>query len=96
MIFHVVLTNLEKHIFTIPPTFHGPTIDNHDLKVVDYSDIIISFLGDVAMNKIMGVSTVNEDDDLLMLNVTNYLEGLGSRESIESIQGNDWFNFCGI
>jgi hypothetical protein len=55
----------------MPPTFHGPTIGNHDLKVVDCSDIEISFLGNAAMNKIMGASTVNKDDDLLMLNVTN-------------------------
>jgi hypothetical protein len=67
----VVLTNLETHIFTTPPTFHGPTIGNHDLKVVDCSDIAISFLGNATMNKIMGASTVNKDDDLLMLNVTN-------------------------
>jgi hypothetical protein len=33
--FHVVLTNLETYIFTIPPTFHGSSIGNHDLKVVD-------------------------------------------------------------
>jgi hypothetical protein len=45
------------------------------------------------MNKIIGDSTVNKDDDLLMLNVTNYLEGLGSREPSEIIQGNDRFNF---
>jgi hypothetical protein len=48
------------------------------------------------MNKIMGVSTVNKDDDLMMLNVTKSLEGLGSREVNESIQGNDQFNFWGV
>jgi hypothetical protein len=71
MRFHVVLTSLETHIFTMPPTFHGPSIGNHDWKVFDFSDISISFLGNVAMNKIMGVSTMNEDNDLLMPNVTN-------------------------
>jgi len=37
----------------------------------------------------MGASTVNKDDDLPMLNLTNYLEGLGSKEASERIQGND-------
>jgi hypothetical protein len=93
MIFHVVLTNLETHIFTTPPTVHGPTIGNHDLKIIHCLDIAISFLGNAVMNKIMGASTINKDGDFPMLNVTNYLEGLGSREASERIQGNDWFNF---
>jgi hypothetical protein len=86
MRFHVVLTNLEMHIFKTPPTFHGTFIGNHDLKVVDCTDITISFLGNAMMNKIMVVSNVNEDDDLPMLNVSNYLEGLGSKEASESIE----------
>jgi hypothetical protein len=96
MRFHVVLTNLEMHIFIIPPTFHGPSIGNHYLNVVDCSDIEIIFLGNVLMNKIMGATTINDDDDLSMLNVTNELEGLGSREASESIQGNDMFKFWGV
>jgi hypothetical protein len=67
----VVLTNLETHIFTTPPTFHGPAISNHDLKIIDGTYIAISFLGNGGTNKIMGASTVNKDDDLPMLNVTN-------------------------
>ena len=86
MRFQVVFTNLETHIFTMPSTFHGPTIGNHDLKIIDCTDIEISFLGNATMTKIMGASTINEDDDLLMLNVTDYLEGLGSRKYSESIQ----------
>jgi hypothetical protein len=74
-----------RHIFTEPSTFHGPTIGNHDLKIIDYTDIAISFLGNAAINKIMGASTINKNDDLPMLNVNNYLEGLGSREASESI-----------
>jgi hypothetical protein len=85
MRFHVAMTNLETHILTMPPTFHGTSIGNHDLKVVDCTYITISFLGNAVMNKIMGVAIVNEDDDLLMLNLTNYLEGLGRREASESI-----------
>jgi hypothetical protein len=71
MIFHVVLTNLETHIFTTPTTFYGPSISNNDLKIIDDIDIEISFLSNAAMNKIMGASTVKKDDEVLMLNVTN-------------------------
>ena len=67
----MVLTNLETHIFTTSSTFHGPAIDNHDLKIIDCTDISISFLGNAVMNKIMGVSTINKNDDLPMLDVTN-------------------------
>jgi hypothetical protein len=49
------------------------------LKIVENTDITIDFLGNVMMNKIMGVSIVNEDDDLLVLNVVNELEGLGRK-----------------
>jgi hypothetical protein len=71
MIFQVVLTNLETHIFTTPSTFHGPAIGNHDLKIIDGTNIEISLLGNLAMNKTMGASTINKNDDLPMLNVTN-------------------------
>jgi hypothetical protein len=67
----VVLTNLEAHIFTTSPTFHGTAIGNHDLKIIDCMDIATDFLGHAVMKKIMGVATVNEDDDFPMLNVTN-------------------------
>jgi hypothetical protein len=63
--------NLEMHIFTTPSTFHGPTIDNHDLEIIDDTYITISFLGNATMNKIMGASTINKNDDLPMLDVTN-------------------------
>ena len=71
MRFQVLLNNLEEHIYTTPPTFHGTTISNHQLKIVDYMDIVIDFFGNVAMNKIMGSSTINKNDDLPMLNVTD-------------------------
>jgi hypothetical protein len=67
----VVVTNLERHIFTTPSTFHGPSIGNHDLEIIDCTNIAISFLGNVVMNKIMGASTINKSDDLPMLDVTN-------------------------
>jgi hypothetical protein len=56
-------------------------------------DVAMGFLGNAAMNKIVGVATINQDDDLLVLDVTNYLEGLGGREAGESIEGDDWFHF---
>jgi hypothetical protein len=81
------------HIFTTPSTFHRPTIGNHYLKIIDSRDITISFLGNATMNKIMGASTINKNHDLLMLNVSSQLEGLGSRESSEIIHGNGRFDF---
>ena len=69
--FQVVVTNLEVHIFTMPSTFYGTTIGNYDLEIVDSMDVALSFLGNVAMNKIMGASTINQNDDLLMLDVTD-------------------------
>jgi hypothetical protein len=71
MRFQVVVTNLETHIFTMPSTFHGPAIDNHDLEIIDCTNIAISLLGNAAMNKIMGASTINKNDDLPMLDVAN-------------------------
>jgi hypothetical protein len=67
----MVVTNLETHIFTTPSTFHGPTIGNHDLEIIGCTDIAISFLGNAVMNKIMCASTINKNDDLPMLDVTN-------------------------
>jgi hypothetical protein len=69
--FQVVVTNLETHIFTIPSTFHGTTIGNHDLEIIDGMDVAMSFLSNAVMNKIMGASTINQNDDLPMLDVTN-------------------------
>jgi hypothetical protein len=71
MIFQVVLTNLETHIFTMPPTFHGTSIGNHDLKIVDCMDIEMGFLSNASMNEIMSATTVNENDDLPIFYVAN-------------------------
>ena len=49
----------DANIFTTPSTFHGATIANHDLEIIDYLDIAMSFLGNVVMNKIMGAATIN-------------------------------------
>jgi hypothetical protein len=70
------MSNLKTNIFTTPTTFHGPTIRYHDLKIIDNMNITIGFLGNAMMNKIVGVTTVNKDDDLLVLNVANELEHL--------------------
>jgi hypothetical protein len=69
--FQVVVTNLETHFFTTPSTFHGTTIGNHDLEIIDGMDVAMSFLGNVTMNKIMGTTTINQNDDLSMLDVTD-------------------------
>jgi hypothetical protein len=57
------------HIFTIPATFYGTFIGNHDLKIVENMDIEIYFLGNAVVNKIMGVFTVKKDGEFPMLNV---------------------------
>jgi len=67
----VVFTNLETHIFTTPSTFHGTTIGNHDLEIIDGMDVEMIFLGNVEMNKIIGAPTINQNDDLLMHDVTD-------------------------
>jgi hypothetical protein len=69
--FEVVVTDLEMHIFTTPSTFHGTTIGNHDLEIVDSMDVAMSFLGNAAMNKIMDASTINQNDDPPMLDVND-------------------------
>jgi hypothetical protein len=55
----------------MPSTFHGATISNHDLEIIDCMDVAMSFLGNAAMNKIVGASTINQNDDLPMLDVTD-------------------------
>jgi hypothetical protein len=67
----VILTNLESHIFTTSPTFHGTTIGNHDLKIIECTYVTIDFLGNVVINKVMGATTVHKDDDFSMFDVTN-------------------------
>jgi hypothetical protein len=49
-------------------------------------DVAMSFLGNAALNKIMGASTINQNDELLMFDVTDSLEGLRNREANESMQ----------
>jgi hypothetical protein len=71
MRFQVVVTNLETHIFKTPSTFHGATIRNHDFEIIDDMDVAMIFLGNAVMNKIMGASTINQNDDLPILDVTN-------------------------
>jgi hypothetical protein len=85
MRFQVVLSNLKTYIFTTPTTFHGPTISYHDLKIVYGRNITIDFLGKVAVNKMMGASTVNKDDEFPMLNIANEFEGLWSIEASEGM-----------
>jgi hypothetical protein len=67
----VVVTDLETHIFTAPATFHRTTISNHDLEIVDSMDVAMGFLGNAAMNKIVGAATINQNDDLSVLDVTD-------------------------
>ena len=47
------------------------TIGNHDLEIIDSMNIAMGFLGDATMNKIVGPATINQDDDLSVLDVTD-------------------------
>jgi hypothetical protein len=67
----MVVIDLETHIFTAPATFHRTTIGNHDLEIVDNMDVAMGFLGNAVMNKIVGVATINQNDDLSVLDVTD-------------------------
>jgi hypothetical protein len=67
----VIPTNLEPHIFTSSPTFHGTFIGNHDLKIIDDTEVTIDFLGNEVMNKIVGATTFHKDDDFPTFNITN-------------------------
>jgi hypothetical protein len=69
--FEVVVTYLEMQILTAPSTFHRATIGNHDLEIINNMDIALGFLGDAAMNKVVGATTINQDDDLSVLDITD-------------------------
>jgi hypothetical protein len=62
------------------------------LNVVGSTNISTGFLGNAMMNKIMGVATINDDDDLHFLNVDKELEGLERREASKGMQRNHRFN----
>jgi hypothetical protein len=55
----VVVTDLQTYIFIVLSTFHRTTIGNHDLEIVDNMDVAMGFLGNAAMNKIVGAATIN-------------------------------------
>jgi hypothetical protein len=59
MKFQVVLTNLLVHIFTTPSIFHGTTICDHDLKIVEWLDRTDGLLRNVGIYEIMGVATID-------------------------------------
>jgi hypothetical protein len=63
------------------------------LKIIGNTNIAIGFLGNATMNKIVGATTVNKDDDLPVINVANELERFWGREANEGMQGNKWVNF---
>jgi hypothetical protein len=65
MRFQVIIFNFKMFIFTTP------TIGYHDLKIIDNTNITIGFLGNATMNKIVGATTFNKDDDLPIFNIAN-------------------------
>jgi hypothetical protein len=56
-------------------------------------NIEIGFMGNGTMNKTVGATTINKDDDLPMVNVANEIERLGGQEASEDMKGNKWVNF---
>ena len=40
-------------------------------KIVDNMDVAMDFLGNAVMNKIVGAATINQNDDLSVLDVTD-------------------------
>ena len=54
----------------MPLTFHGTTIGNHDLKIIDGMDVTFDFLGNATMNKVVGATIVHKDDDFPIFHVT--------------------------
>jgi hypothetical protein len=56
------------------------------LKIVENTYIAIDFLENAMVNKIMGTATVNEDDDLPILNLAIDIKGLGSIEDTKGMQ----------
>jgi len=51
--------------------FHGSSIKNHDLKVIDNMDIEMGLLSNASMNKFIGVSFIDEDNDFMILDIAN-------------------------
>jgi hypothetical protein len=58
------------------------------LKIVDGTNIVIDFLGNATVNKIMGASTVNKDDDFPMLNKAIILRVLGVEKPMNHVADN--------
>ena len=82
----MVVAYLETHIFTVPATFHRTTIGNHDLEIINSMDIAVGFLGDAAMNKVVRAATINQDDDLSVLDITDELESLGAEKPVRALR----------
>ena len=77
MSFEMIVTQLESHIFTTPPTFHHPTIDYHNFKFGHIVDMIMQFFNQSLVNKFMGDSIVNQHYHFGLLDVTHNFQGFG-------------------
>jgi len=58
------------------PEFHYPSIGYLNLKFGHQVDIAVVFFNQSPMNKIVGVSTINQNYDHVVLDVTLKFQGL--------------------
>jgi hypothetical protein len=74
----MILTHLKFHIFTPTTTFHHTTIGYHNMKNRYGTNITMSLFGHFPMNKVVGVSPVNQNNHFVVLDATNQIQSLGS------------------
>ena len=54
MSFEIIVTQLDFHIFMVPPTFYNPAIDYDNLKVGHWVYITVEFFGHSLVKKFVG------------------------------------------
>jgi hypothetical protein len=62
---------MQAHIVMMILTFHGSTINNHDLEAIDFPYTTKGLLINSMMYTIMGASIIDEDNEFLMLDIAN-------------------------
>jgi hypothetical protein len=54
----------------MPPTLHSTTISDEDLKIRNMEYKAMDLISELAMNKIMGATTINQHQNQPMFNVS--------------------------
>jgi hypothetical protein len=68
--FHSIITHLEFDILIVPPTLHSTTISDEDFKIINRADKSMDLISKLAMNKIMGATTINQHHHRSMFDVS--------------------------